>query len=290
MLQRICKSIIYRMPSSLRDRFIFRLTFGRFPRLKSPKTFNEKVLFRKTHACITDPVYSVLADKYSVRNYVASKIGSEYLIELIDETESISELRKILKGKKDFVIKPNHAAGMVEICDSVLSENDVIKLSNKANDWLKVDYSKIVREHHYTKINRKILIEKRIGNKGDILTDYKLHLFRKKNNEWFYVLQIIDDRFSGELARTFYVNNLDVVYSGVHTLNPEYKIQIVKQIELSKILLDDLEYARIDWYLHNGKLYFGEITLTPAAGLGTGYGTELDELMGEQWDLTLAPR
>ena len=41
---------------------------------------------------------------------------------------------------------------------------------------------------------------------------------------------------------------------------------IEKMIELSKILADNIQQVRIDWYYANGHIYFGEITFFDGSG------------------------
>ncbi|TBO65174.1 hypothetical protein EXU18_13260 [Klebsiella pneumoniae] len=284
------KKIFGYMPWAIKDRVLFYRNFGRLPNLKLPKTFNEKVLYRKRHACISDEKYSVFADKYLVREFVSKKIGANYLIPLLGKFDCVEELEKRISNYSRFVLKPNHGAGMVKIIDCINNQSELNAIIQTASEWLLVDFAKLTGEAHYAKIKRNILLEKRIGADGEFLIDYKIHLFRKINNDFSYVLQIIDDRFVGDLNRTFYINTLDNIYSGNHQLDSRFKEKIYQAIELSKLLIDDLEYARIDWYIVDGIIYFGEITLTPGAGLGKGYGSELDLLMGQQWDLSLAPR
>lgn len=284
------RKIYKKIPWFFRDRISFVKIFGRFPNIKKPKTFNEKVLYRKRNACFTDPVYSILADKYLVRDYVSNKIGDEYLIPLFDSFDSVGEIKLRIGKYSDFVLKPNHGAGMVKIIDKITCDIDVDQILKVAEEWMETDYAKMAGEVHYAKIKRKILVEKRIGEEKTFLVDYKIHLFKNNNNDFSFVLQIIDDRFVGELNRTFYLDDLNNAYSGGHKLDAEHVDKIKKALELSKVLIGDLEYARIDWYINDGAIYFGEITLTPAAGLGRGYGQELDLLMGAKWDMLLAPR
>jgi len=187
----------------------------------------------------------------------------------------------------DFVLKPNHGAGMVKVVDGFISEKDRGAILRESSEWMKKDFSTISGEMHYKKIKRKLLVEKKIGDKGSVLTDYKIHLFKQKDDGFFFVLQLIDDRFKGDLSRTFYINNIDTPYSGSKKINAHIIPCLELAILLSKKLMGNLEYARIDWYIDDEKLYFGEITLTPASGLGLGYGDELDNIMGGKWDLTL---
>lgn len=49
--------------------------------LDNPQTFNEKLQWLKFHN--RKPEYTMMADKYAVRQYIANTIGEEYLIPLI---------------------------------------------------------------------------------------------------------------------------------------------------------------------------------------------------------------
>ena len=46
--------------------------------LKTPQTFNEKLQRLKIYD--RKPIYTTMVDKYEVKNYVADKIGDEYII------------------------------------------------------------------------------------------------------------------------------------------------------------------------------------------------------------------
>src|SRR5690606_27549434 len=58
----------------------FKRTFGYVLNLQNPQTLNEKINWYKLNH--KNPLISLCADKYAVRNYVANCIGSEYLISL----------------------------------------------------------------------------------------------------------------------------------------------------------------------------------------------------------------
>ena len=59
----------------------YKNVFGRDLDLENPKTFNEKLQWLKLHD--RKPEYTVMADKYLAKKYVASKIGDEYVVPLI---------------------------------------------------------------------------------------------------------------------------------------------------------------------------------------------------------------
>ncbi|WP_168195819.1 ATP-grasp fold amidoligase family protein [Nissabacter sp. SGAir0207] len=284
-MKKIARLIFNKMPWSVRDNVEFYRRFGRFPNISQPKSFNEKVIHRKRYACLSDENFPMLADKYRVREYVAKRVGEEYLIPLLAHYDDVQRFSQDIGTLENCVVKPNHGAGMVKLISHKPQKQEADEIVQEAARWLKTDFSKTCGEYHYSKIDRKILVEKRIGNGVSALTDYKFHLFRQPDGSIFYVLQLIDDRFEGELSRTFYVNDLSTVYSGKNALDSQLMPLVEKGLALSIELLGYLEYARVDWYIDGGKLYFGEITLTPAAGFGTGYGETLDSLMGDKWHL-----
>lgn len=55
----------------------FRFKMGCWPNLKYPKTFQEKINWLKLHD--RNPGYTKMVDKYAVKEYVAKKIGNEYI-------------------------------------------------------------------------------------------------------------------------------------------------------------------------------------------------------------------
>ena len=103
---------------------------------KEPETFNQKIQFRKLYD--NNPLYSICADKYRVREYVKEKIGEEYLVPLYLVTDKLTE-EQWDKLPNSFVAKANHDSGTVKI----------------VKDKNKVDKKKII------KIERKIEVKSR---------------------------------------------------------------------------------------------------------------------------------
>jgi hypothetical protein len=289
-LRNIVKAISKYLPWSIQDRIIFILKLGYFPKIKNAATFNEKVLFRKQHRML-DIKYSCLSDKFLVRGYVSRLIGDSYFVPLMFYTESPEALSNYCPSC-DIIIKPNHGAGMYRIVRASRYDAEVNEIIALCNKWLLTDFSHVQREIHYRNIPRKILVEKLLGDGRIAPTDYKFHMFRNGEGEFNFVLQIINERFSGRLARTFYVNNFDAPFdtgsratadSAPDDLHKVDKRLALEALELSRLLAADFDYVRVDWYVHGGAIYFSELTFTPAAGFGVGYGMRLDKLMGEFW-------
>src|SRR6478609_11042802 len=84
---------------------------GRFPNVKTPTTFNEKIL----HRCLyPDPRFVDLTDKLTVRDYVRRKVGEQYLIPLIATPPAFT--RDVFDAlPRAFMMKANHGSGFVEV-------------------------------------------------------------------------------------------------------------------------------------------------------------------------------
>ena len=77
-------------------KLLYKYKLGKKLDLKNPKTYNEKLQWMKVH--YYNPLYTQLADKYAVRQYIADKIGEEYVVENIDI--ALEKSRKILAAEK----------------------------------------------------------------------------------------------------------------------------------------------------------------------------------------------
>ena len=58
-----------------------------------------------------------------------------------------------------------------------------------------------------------------------------------------------------------------------------------KLISLSETLADGFIYIRVDWYIVNGSLYFGELTFHPDSGFSPILPPEWDKKLGELLNL-----
>ena len=45
-----------------------------------------------------------------------------------------------------------------------------------------------------------------------------------------------------------------------------YKVSVMKILELSEELAKEFDFVRVDWMLYQNKLYFEELTFTPYSG------------------------
>ena len=75
-------SVLRKLSHCLPDELYIQLQyfhhFHKFANLEYPQTFNEKLNWLKLHD--RNPLYTTLVDKYAVKQWVADKIGAQYII------------------------------------------------------------------------------------------------------------------------------------------------------------------------------------------------------------------
>ncbi|MBE1274993.1 ATP-grasp fold amidoligase family protein [Enterovibrio baiacu] len=268
------------------DKLVYFKVFGRIPNVKNPILYNEKIIQRKHFD--KNHIYVLCADKLAVRNYIKDRIGDKYLIPLLYEELTVEKLTE-LKGKSGLVIKANHSAGMVKVYDDIeINDDEIEQLGVLISDWLDTDYSKLANEWHYGKVTPKVYAEKSIAKNGVLPEDYKFHCFKQLNGEIKWVLQVVSGR-SSNLSIRYFDNSLDNCIRKIGTVDSslsQLETDVLMQaIELNKKLCEHFSYVRIDWYVSEGNLYFGELTFTPAGGYSKNPGRDLDMKMGKYWVL-----
>jgi len=285
-LDQIMYGIERRSPQALKLYLQYYRKYKKFPNFVSPKTFTEKLYCRLIKPL---PIFTKLADKVRVRQYVKDTIGEEFLIPVYGIYEEISE-EDINRLPKSFVLKANHGAGFNHVVKDKSVES-IPDLVEKANEWLKIDYSKVYHEKHYKKIGRKLIAEKALLQDGDSPADIKIHVFSgKPNEEPFIFIQVMDER-SDEIKQSFFMEDWTVApfkrEGSVPITNPELLEKPEKLDELlsiSKRLAKPFGYARVDLYLFKDSIYFGEITFSGAAGNLYMEPAYWDEKLGEKFN------
>jgi hypothetical protein len=240
--------------------------------LHDPQSFNEKLLWLTLYD--RKSTKTLCADKYAVRDYVASQVGAEYLIPLALNTEN--PLDVVAENLPEFpvIAKTNHASGQVFIIKD-LRTTDFSAIQESFRFQLRKNFYHGHREWQYKHIVPSIVVEKLLlDEQGDIPKDYKVHCFHGRP----HYIQVDSERFS-EHKRCIYDTNwtlLDIAYNkpkGEASLRPTKLDEILM---LAAKLSKDFIYVRADFYQVNDRVYFGELTFTPEAGRGKFSPSSID--------------
>lgn len=253
--------------------------------LENPKRFTEKMQWVKLHASTQEKGY--LADKYEVRNWIREKIGEEYLIPLLGVWESVSEI-DFDALPDSFVLKCNHGSGMnIIIRDK--GKVDLEEIKKKLDLWLSLNYGFCngAFELHYQYIKPRIIAEALMvdGDKED-LDDYKFCCF----NGTPVCCEVIVGRNTDERVN-YYDKEWNLQeFVGLCAPGAPYKntdaplekpLEYSKMMELAAVLSEGFPFVRVDFYVINHRIYFGEMTFTPSNCGGRFYPDKYDYIFGD---------
>lgn len=287
LMNSLLSSFFTWLPDKLYIQLSFRFSMGYWPNLKNPQTFCEKLNWLKLYNRKAE--YTQIVDKLAVKDYVANKIGAKYVIPTLgvwDKPENIDW--DILPSQ--FVLKTTHGGGNsgVVICRNRESFNRLSAVK-KLNMSLKQDIYKKLKEWPYKNVPRRIIAEKFIEDEnspGD-LPDYKFYCFNGEPN----YCQVIRDRRTKETIDFYdmqwnhqeFVGLNPIAQNGIIPVEQPKHLDEMERI--CRILSKKIPFSRIDLYVIDEKVYFGEITLFPASGLGIFTPNRWNEILGEMINL-----
>ncbi|MDU2374833.1 ATP-grasp fold amidoligase family protein [Anaerococcus vaginalis] len=257
---------------------MFKATMDYPLNLENPKSFNEKLQWLKLYD--RNPLYTKLVDKYKVREYISEKIGEDYLIPLLGVWDDPEEIDFDSLPNK-FVLKCNHNSGLGMCICTDKSKIDIKKVKNELKSGLAQNYYLNGREWPYKNISRKIICEKYMTDEtGKNLRDYKFYCFDGKPK----IVGIYQDRNSDkETTGDFFDMNFEWVnlrFGMPNALNKPQKPQKFQEmIKIAEILSEGMPEVRVDLYISNNKIYFGELTFFDGGGF--------DKIEPLEWDYKL---
>lgn len=273
------KGLFNFLPDKAYLKFMFRVNMGKKLNLDNPKTFNEKLQWLKLND--RKDIYTTMVDKYEVKNYVADKIGKEYIIPTLGVWDKFEDI-DFDKLPEQFVLKCTHDSGGLVICRDK-SKLDIKNAKTKINKCLKKNYYKHGREWPYKNVKPRIIAEQYMedSNTGD-LPDYKFFCFNGVVKAMF----IATERFGKEETKFDFFdenfNHLPFTNGHPNADNPLKKPeQFEKMKELASVLSKGIPQVRVDFYEINNKIYFGELTFSHWGGMVPFNPEEWDEKMGE---------
>ncbi|WP_311750773.1 ATP-grasp fold amidoligase family protein [Proteus columbae] len=265
----------------LKNKFIRNL--GYQPNFKIPTSLNEKINARMLFD--RNPIYTRLADKIKVRDYVIEKIGPHYLVPIINTYSHPDEI-DITQLPSRFVLKCNHDSGSTIICLDKATF-DFEKAKKKLQFHLKRNLYPVTREWHYKNIKAQIICEEYIDlfdtQNPMIPTTCRIHCF---NGQPHYAEIDLSDTKGNE-----YIN----VYDTNWQLQPitledpntpelvEKPIQFENMLQLATKMANDFNYCRVDFLMSENRLIFSEMTFTPNAGRIPIKPKEWDYKLGALW-------
>jgi len=269
----------------------FRLRQGYWIDFSNLLSLNEKAQWIKLFD--RNDLYTTVADKYAVREFVKSRIGEKHLIPLITYGEDVDNLINNLPENTPYIIKTNHdcSGGLIlrNIAEPLLdvkshgsyriapseflnvTEYNKKYINKFLTDNLKNNYFWSSREWQYKNIPGKYIVEKLLTDcNGNIPNDYKFHCI---DGEVCFIY-VSADREGKNYRKIYYPDWTEAPFtwtskgkegkfSGPQVPKPDC---LDRMLEIAKKLSDGFKYVRVDLYSCEDQIYFGELTLQHGSG------------------------
>lgn len=275
-MKTIIRKVLRILPDSIYIRMMFRKNIGYWPDLNNPQSFNEKLQWLKLHN--RKPEFTDWVDKIKVKKYVAGIIGDEYIIPTLQVWDNVDDI-DIATLPNQFVLKCNHDSYSAVVCNDK-STLDVRKTLAFMKKHLKNNFYWYGREWPYKNVEAKVFAEKYISDESNNgLNDYKILCF----NGVAKYIEVHKDRFGELHTQDLYDRDwhLTSITQGPTSKKLEPKPRhLEKMIEFSETLSQNIPHLRVDWYIADDRLYFGEITFFDGSGFARFDNMEDDMMLG----------
>ena len=283
-VKEIGKKLVGLIPSKMWLSYCFKREVGCSIDWKNPKTYNEKLQWLKVYD--RNPFYTTLVDKYEVKQWIADRIGEEYIIPTLGVWDKFDDI-DFDTLPEQFVLKCTHDSG------GLIIVRDKSKLDKKAaRKMFRVALARnpysVTREWPYKNVKPRIIAEQYMEDeKTAELRDYKFFSFDGETKAMF----IATERASETEETKFDFFDMDYNHLPFTNGHPNAKVLPEKPEKFDEMhaLADKLSvgipHARIDFYEVNGRVYFGEITFFHWSGMKPFDPPEWDRIFGDWIEL-----
>ena len=252
---------------------------------KGLNRYTEKLQYLRLYVYPKNDLVSKCAGRVGVREYVKEQGFDELLIKIYGVFDRFEDI-DFSKLPNQFVLKCSHGCAMNYICYDK-SKINYEELKKKFNKWLKTNYGKKTLELHYSKIKPQIIIEELMLENGKLPTEYKIHVFNGKAKN----LYVVTSRGVDIKYNNYYIDWTPFDGSQFNGWKKtDYPLKkpsnFDEMVVVAEKLASKFPFVRVDLYNINGKIYFSEMTFTPAKGTLILDDDKCDFEMGKWLDIS----
>ena len=284
----LVRNFLWFLPDKLYLSLRYRCLMGHWIDWKKPKTFTEKLQWLKVYDY--KPEYTRMVDKLAAKDYVAERIGEEYIIPTLGVWDSVNDIDWDSLPNQ-FVLKTTHGGGScgVVVCKDKKSF-DKGKAIEKLTLSMRTNAGKVYREKPYLNVPRKIIAEKFMAERSNMhysdLTDYKFYCFNGSPK----LVMVANGRTAGDKRFAYYDTQWNPVNIRWGAPKPDKEFpkpdNLDEMLKVASKLSADLVHARIDLYNIDAHVYFGEITFYDGSGFEKIEPQSYDEYLGSLMKLS----
>jgi hypothetical protein len=281
------------LPLSLRRHLMYWNVYRKWGNFREPMLASEKMQWR----IINDrrPVISWTADKLAQKEYIRSLVASGAIDVRIPETlwagtDAQDLLQLIERYPSGWVFKPNHSSSRYRIYEQGLNGVSTSELRELVRKWSARDEEELVYGNWAYGLARHLLVaEERIGSATTPPVDLKIYCYGGKAHVIFNTYGL----HTTQWRAAYYTPALERVTSGFFSEIPlseatEFDALPIalraRVIPVAEAISAPFDSMRVDLYIADGAIWFGELTTYSASGL-IKVNAEVDRDRGILWQL-----
>ena len=278
----LCNLGLYKnVPDDEYVKRVYKAMLGGELNLQNPKGFCEKLNWLKLY--YRKPEYTDMVDKYKVKEYVSEKIGSEHVVPVYGVWDCFEDIN-FDELPDQFVLKCTHDSGGFAICKDKKTF-DKKKAKRVLEKHLKKNYYWIRREWPYKNVKPRILAEKYMDSLGKTESvEYKITCMWGEAKVVTVCTGIAHDTFDKRHNDNFDKELRRLPWYAYYT-NTDREVNFPNQIRdiinYAEKLSTGIPQVRVDFYIHNDEVFFGEMTFYTWGGFIHFTPPEWDQIMGE---------
>jgi hypothetical protein len=262
-----------------REVFRFRRRLGRWPRPGNPRSFSDKMLWRKVFD--RNPLFPVVSDKIAVKAFARERVPQLLVPRTLWIGESAEGIPDELLARP-VVVKANHGSSLLVLV--LAGDVDRAALNAEANRWLSVAYHRRRNEWGYAGIARRIMVEEMLLEAGEpVRKELKFHVF----NGRVFLCNMILGRGVKTRSCAFARDGSRIgpigIYGGAE--NEPLPDVYAEALSIAERLCAEFDYIRCDLYVVGNEIYLGEMTVYGQGGYTNFKSERVMREMGQRWDI-----
>jgi hypothetical protein len=265
------------LPRNVFEALTFWMRLGYWPNLRHPGTFNEKISCRKLHE--VPFAHPHLVDKLAVREFVAERVGAQYLTRILRVFDAPSDVR-LCDLPTAFALKCNTGSGMNLLVRDASRVSDR-SLAAACSRWVSQPYSTLSHSYEciYDGVAVKVFAEELLAPLESV-QEYKFWCFDGRP-------EFIQTSWREDKRRTYRLFDRDWipcpfgVFNAPNPIPLERPACLADMLRLAACLSAEFDFARIDLNVTaECRITFGEITFHPGGGRARFFPAHYDAVYG----------
>lgn len=273
--------ILQKLPRRSKLLVSYYIRFRHWPNVRKPKSFNEKILWRKLYE--HDLSFIKAVDKVAAREIVSGTIGAGFLVPMQGVFKSYEDI-PFAHLSYPCVLKTSSGSGAVRIL-RVHDEDSIRECISYFRNLPSISYGEEFGEWAYDFVEPKIIVEDMLSPDGcSVPVDYKFYVYDGRVHFFHMDIDRFEDHHRVVFGRDLRPMEFRLNYPRPKVV-PVLSNKIEEMIVVAEKLGSSWDFVRVDLYEVKGAIYFGEFTFYPGAGMERFLPSTWDFELGRPWPI-----